>query len=46
MSFETQAIYAPLKKLFGLYKNKAQSIDACTELLHHYLLANHITTTE
>ncbi len=46
MSFETQAIYEPLKKLFGFHKKKPQSISACTELLHYYLKANHITTPE
>lgn len=44
MSFETQAIYEPLKKLFGLHSNKPKSIDFSADLLHHYLLANHITT--
>lgn len=46
MSFETQAIYEPLKKLFGFNKNKPQSIDVCTDLLHHYLFANRIITSE
>lgn len=46
MSFETQAIYEPLKKLFGLNSNKPKSIDFSADLLHHYLLANHITTPE
>jgi len=46
MSFETQAIYAPLKKLFGLYRNKAQSIVFCADLLHHYLSANRISNAD
>lgn len=46
MSFETQAIYAPLKKLFGLDNKNHQTIFFCDELLHHYLSANKITTAE
>ena len=46
MSFETQAIYEPLNKLFGLHKNKPQSTIFCTDILHHYLVANHIITPE
>lgn len=45
MSFETQAIYQPLKKLFNL-TNKTQSLDICSDLLHHYISANRITTPE
>jgi len=46
MSFETQAIYEPLKKLFGGYKSKPKSLEICTELFHHYLKANHISNPE
>ncbi|EKD25143.1 MAG: hypothetical protein ACD_80C00113G0011 [uncultured bacterium (gcode 4)] len=46
MSFETQAIYEPLKKLFGWYRNKPKSLEVCHELFHHYLIANRITTPE
>jgi len=46
MSFETQAIYEPLKKLFGWYRSKPKSLEICTELFHHYLKANHISTPE
>lgn len=46
MSFETQAIYEPLKKLFSLTSNKPKSIDFSSDLLHHYLSANNITTPE
>lgn len=46
MSFETQAIYEPLKKLFGGYKNKPKSLEICSELFHNYLKANHISTPE
>ena len=46
MSFETQAIYEPLKKLFGFNKKKPQSLAACKDLLHHYLSAHRITTSE
>lgn len=46
MSFETQAIYEPLKKLFGWNKKKSKSLAACNDLLYYYLVANHITTTE
>lgn len=44
MSFETQAIYEPLKKLFGGYQDTPLTIEACETILHHYLHANHITT--
>lgn len=46
MSFETQAIYEPLKKLFWWYKNKKQSIANCNVTLEHYLSANNIRTAE
>ncbi|MEI6773792.1 MAG: hypothetical protein WCL18_03045 [bacterium] len=46
MSFETQAIYEPLKKLFGLHKRKSQSIAFCTDVLQHYLFGNRIITSE
>jgi len=46
MSFETQAIYEPLKKLFGLHTKKHQSLDICDDLLHHYVSANHITSSD
>jgi hypothetical protein len=44
MSFETQAIYEPLKKLFWLRSQKNSSIDIYTELLQHYISANRITS--
>lgn len=46
MSFETQAIYEPLKKLLGGYKAKCPSITICEETLHHYLSAQDITTAK
>lgn len=46
MSFETQAIYEPLKKLFGWNKKKVQSLATYSDLLYYYLVANHITSAE
>lgn len=42
MSFETQAIYEPLKKLFKCEKNKESKIKFCKDTLKHYLSANKI----
>ncbi len=44
MSFETQAIYEPLKKLFGGYQDTPLTIESCQSILYHYLRANRITT--
>lgn len=46
MSFETQAIYEPLKKLFGFNRNKKKSINECDIIIKHYLLANKINTEQ
>lgn len=46
MSFETQAIYEPLRKLFGFNKNKKKSIKECDSILKYYLLANKINTAQ
>ena len=46
MSFETQAIYVPLRKLFWLHKDKHLSVVFCSDILHHYLSANKITSPE
>ncbi len=46
MSFETQAIYEPLRKLFGLNKSGKRSIKECDARLKHYLLANKINTSK
>lgn len=46
MSFETQAIYEPLRKLFGFNRNKKKSIKECDSILKHYLLANKINTAK
>lgn len=46
MSFETQAIYEPLKKLFGGYQDTPPTIESCETTLHHYLHANRIKTPE
>jgi len=43
MSFETQAIYEPLKKLFS-HKKKFEKINYYEEILKHYLSANKIKT--
>jgi len=42
MSFETQAIYEPLRKLFGINKTPKKTIKDCEILLNHYLKANKI----
>ncbi len=44
MSFETQAIYEPLKKLFGWYRDNIQSITTCRDQLHRYAIENDIST--
>lgn len=46
MSFETQAIYEPLKKLFKCEKYKKIEIKFCKETMEHYLLANNITNAK
>jgi len=46
MSFETQAIYEPLRKLLGFNWNKKKSIKDCETTLKHYLLANKIKTAQ
>lgn len=46
MSFETQAIYEPLRKLFGLNRGRKKSIKECDAILRHYLLANKIKTSK
>jgi hypothetical protein len=46
MSFETQAIYEPLKKLLGFNKGKKKSIKDCEIILKHYLQANNIQTAK
>jgi len=46
MSFETQAIYEPLRKLLGFNRNKKKCIKDCESTLKHYLLANKIKTEQ
>lgn len=46
MSFETQAIYEPLRKLLWFNRNKKRSISDCKIILDHYLSANKIKTAE
>lgn len=46
MSFETQAIYEPLKKLFWWYTDEHKSLDNCTDTLQHYLFAHNIQSSE
>lgn len=46
MSFETQAIYEPLRKLLGFNRTKKKSIKECESILEHYLIANKIKTTQ
>ncbi|MFZ2150878.1 MAG: HD domain-containing protein [Candidatus Absconditicoccaceae bacterium] len=46
MSFETQAIYEPLRKLLGFNRNKKKSIKECDSILKYYLLANKINTAQ
>jgi len=46
MSFETQAIYEPLRKLFGINRKQKKSIKDCEIILNHYLTANKIQTAK
>lgn len=46
MSFETQAIYEPLRKLFWFNRSKKKSVKECEEILKHYLIANKIHTAQ
>lgn len=46
MSFETQAIYEPLRKLLGFNRNKKNSIKDCEIILWHYLFANKINNAK
>lgn len=46
MSFETQAIYEPLRKLFGINRKQKKSIKDCEIILNHYLTANKVQTPQ
>ncbi len=46
MSFETQAIYEPLRKLFWFNRGKKKSVKECEDILKHYLIANKINTAQ